>query len=404
MTVRVGIVCPNYAAGLYGGVEAVASWLRDAVCAEPGFDAEIISIATSRRDEVSTRLGSPATWARRPSSAWHEVGGVPVEHFGCWLAEVEPARYLPRPALTRRLRSFDIVQVVSGTPAFGNVATRAGRPVCLQVATTVESERRHEAGHRSDARPHLIGAVRAAVTSAVARLERRAVRRADHTFVENEWMLDQVRSLVGDATVTLAPPGVDEHRFAPGSVVTGQGYLLTVGRLGSERKNLPGLLRSYAAARRNGHLSLPMVVAGGGALSPAAADVMSELGLSEHVRVVADPSADRLLDLYQGASTFVLASHEEGLGVVLLEAQSCGVPIVSTSTAGAAEVFRRGAIGQLVDTFQGTSTALGEAMGTWARRGVDPTVQETCRAFATREFGTAVTAGRYLERYRALLR
>ena len=52
------------------------------------------------------------------------------------------------------------------------------------------------------------------------------------------------------------------------------------------------------------------------------------------MRHVARPSRADLIRLYQGADVFALSSDEEGLGVVLLEAMACGVPVVAPGVGG----------------------------------------------------------------------
>jgi glycosyltransferase involved in cell wall biosynthesis len=402
MTTRVAVVTPNYVGGHYGGVETVATWLRDAINGQRGFAAEIISVATSRSDDVSSRLLAPSTWNRGPRSVWHDIGGVPVEHFGSQAAELEPARYLPRDGLTRRLSAFDLVQVVSGTPAFGLVAQRVDRPLCLQVATTVASERQFDGLSNRPIAARLGYTARKVSTGVVGRLERRALRRADHVFVENNWMLGQVQA-ISRGSVTLAPPGIDDRRFVPRRNESGESFLLSVGRLSSDRKNLSGLLRSYALARHRFGLALPLVIAGGGVLPAALHTLIDDLGMRAHVRVVQDPPGDDLLRLYQDARLLVSASLEEGLGMVYLEAQSCGLPVVSTRNAGVDEIFSRGAVGKLVMPFDGTSEPLGAAMADWASRGAEGHVRAAARQFAIGQFGNHVSASRFMVRYEELL-
>jgi len=55
-----------------------------------------------------------------------------------------------------------------------------------------------------------------------------------------------------------------------------------------------------------------------------------------------------LVALYQSATVFVLPSDEEGLGIVLLEAMACGVPVVSTCSGGPDGIIKDGKNGYLV--------------------------------------------------------
>ena len=61
-----------------------------------------------------------------------------------------------------------------------------------------------------------------------------------------------------------------------------------------------------------------------------------------------DISDSELPGLYRGASVYLQTSYEEGLGMSVLEAMACGVPVVSTETAGTKETVIDGVTGWLV--------------------------------------------------------
>lgn len=57
---------------------------------------------------------------------------------------------------------------------------------------------------------------------------------------------------------------------------------------------------------------------------------------------------EELLQHYRTASVVVLSSHSESFGKVLVEANACGKPVVSTATSGAKEIIQDGVNGYLV--------------------------------------------------------
>jgi glycosyltransferase involved in cell wall biosynthesis len=119
-----------------------------------------------------------------------------------------------------------------------------------------------------------------------------------------------------------------------------------------------------------------------GAPSEAFWQRVQQLGLKGRVEFVHRPSREALVALYQQATVFALPSDEEGLGVVLLEAMACGVPVVSTCSGGPDGIITEGQDGYLVPLDDATAlaarvahlctdVALNVAMGQAARKTVE---------------------------------
>src|SRR5690606_36946062 len=53
-------------------------------------------------------------------------------------------------------------------------------------------------------------------------------------------------------------------------------------------------------------------------------------GVAERIRFVGMISGPLKLSLYQSADVFVLPTHQENFGLVLIEALACGTPVVTT--------------------------------------------------------------------------
>jgi len=337
---RIALVTQGYQTA--GGVQTVARWLATGLrCA--GNEVEIFDLATSRADQYSRRLISPASWCRS-SLLVADPSEVHVTHVGANAVELEPLRYLPRAELSTALNRYDMVQIVAGGPSLALAASHCRRPIVLQVATTVTSER---ASQLATTRPAL-ALWRGAMTKAISLMERRALRRANAVLVENSQMLQYVRS-VSQATVVLAPPGVDTECFAPRSDGwNSDGYLLSVCRLSDARKGLDRLIRSYALMRTQRPSVPSLVLAGRGELPTHLTRLITELGLAECVSVRSDVPQAELPLLYRGASVYLQTSHEEGLGISVIEAMASGLPVVSTETAGTLETVGHGNTGWLV--------------------------------------------------------
>ena len=86
---------------------------------------------------------------------------------------------------------------------------------------------------------------------------------------------------------------------------------------------------------------MTFIIAGEGPDAERLRRRVEELGLSDNVRFVGNlDRRTRLLDCYKAGDVFVFASSTETQGLVLLEAMSLGVPIVSTAIMGTATVLK----------------------------------------------------------------
>jgi glycosyltransferase involved in cell wall biosynthesis len=125
------------------------------------------------------------------------------------------------------------------------------------------------------------------------------------------------------------------------------GFLLFVGTL-EPRKNIPGLLVAYRILRDQGGTEDPLVLVGRkGWLYEEIFKRVEALNLRHHVRFLHSVPDDDLPGLYSAAALLVMPSFYEGFGLPVLEAMSCGTPVVVANRASLPEVV--GDAGLLVD-------------------------------------------------------
>lgn len=143
------------------------------------------------------------------------------------------------------------------------------------------------------------------------------------------------------ARCRVVPLGIDVSRFAPAPVPRRAGAvptLLFVGRL-RYYKGLPYLLHALPQM----HQPCRLLIAGDGPEAPRLRALVATLGLADRVTLLGDvPDAD-LPGVYQQADVFVLPSHlpAEAFGIVLLEAQASGLPVISTALGTATSTVNR---------------------------------------------------------------
>ncbi len=124
--------------------------------------------------------------------------------------------------------------------------------------------------------------------------------------------------------------------------------LLTVARL-VERK---GHLKVLEAMTRLPDVSYH-IVGDGPMLTPLLTKIQ-ELGLEQRVKVTTDATDAQLPDIYRAADIFVMPTTKtgqdrEGFGIVYLEAQLFGLPVIATRQPGVDEAVQDGEGGLLID-------------------------------------------------------
>ncbi|MEL6248451.1 MAG: glycosyltransferase [Cyanobacteria bacterium J06627_15] len=113
-------------------------------------------------------------------------------------------------------------------------------------------------------------------------------------------------------------------------------FLLFAGRLHPQKdpKLLVNAFSRIAAADTH------LLIAGEGELKPALKACIAQLGLEQRVTLLGAVEQLQLAHLYQMADAFVLSSAYEGLPMTVLEALSCGCPVVTTKAGETPRILK----------------------------------------------------------------
>jgi phosphatidylinositol alpha-1,6-mannosyltransferase len=151
-------------------------------------------------------------------------------------------------------------------------------------------------------------------------------------------------------------------------------------------------------------------IVGEGETRPQLESLIASLGLAEHVRLMGELRDEALVGAMQQCDLFALPNIEvngdfEGFGMVLVEAQACGRPVIAGRSGGTGETLRDRETGRLVDCRDATALAdaaaelladdaarrrMGEAGRRWVERQFDwPALARQSRAIFTERFGQA---------------
>jgi D-inositol-3-phosphate glycosyltransferase len=246
--------------------------------------------------------------------------------------------------------------------------------------------------------------------------EQQVVDAADRLVANTAIEAEQLVDLYGadPRHVAVVHPGVDLDVFSPGGRAEARArvgldrdkvVLLFVGRI-QPLKAPDVLVRAVAAmvaTTPSLRSSLQVVICGGpsgsGLAHPhALEDLAVELGVRDLVRFVPPVDRLRLADWYRAADVCVVPSYSESFGLVAVEAQACGTPVVAARVGGLPTAVADHVSGLLVDGHDARvwAGALSEVLADrdrltrWSRGAV---------AHAGR-FGWGATADATLEVYR----
>jgi len=113
-------------------------------------------------------------------------------------------------------------------------------------------------------------------------------------------------------------------------------YVLATGTL-EPRKNLPRLIEAFAALPERVRGGRRLVLAGAPGWETAATFAVAA-AYAELVQTLGFVPDEDLPALYRGADVFCYPSLYEGFGIPVLEAMSCGVPVLTSSVSSMPEV------------------------------------------------------------------
>jgi glycosyltransferase involved in cell wall biosynthesis len=179
----------------------------------------------------------------------------------------------------------------------------------------------------------------------LARWDRDTASRVTRYVTNSRYVADRIRRYYSREATVVHPP-VDTEFFQPDGAAPDR-HALIVSALVPYKRIEVGI----DACRMAG---IPLKIVGDG---PERAH-LERLAGAGTVELLGRVSDEALRDLYRRASLLLLPG-EEDFGIVPLEAQACGRPVVATRAGGATETVRHGETGLLVDELSPQSLADG---------------------------------------------
>jgi glycosyltransferase involved in cell wall biosynthesis len=221
--------------------------------------------------------------------------------------------------------------------------------------------------------------LKSSAEAALRRLDSRTVANVDHFAANSTTVRERIRDCYGRDAVVIHPP-VDVDFYSLPAEPEPRSGVLAVSRF-VPYKSVRLALEAAAAA------DVAITIAGKGPEEEALRALAVELGAEASFEI--SPSDERLRELYRTCGALVFPANED-FGIIPVEAQACGAPVVALDLGGARDTVVQGETGirvahQTVAEFADAITQLLAA----------PPTPEVCRANAE-----GFSSGRYRRQLR----
>lgn len=227
-----------------------------------------------------------------------------------------------------------------------------------------------------------------ATAGRVRRWDAAAAERVTYFLANSLYVADRIRRCYGREAEVLHPP-IDLHRGAAVVAERPGGHYLCAGRLVAYKRTELFIEACHRLGRR-------LRIAGAGPEEPKLRRLAGSLGAD--VEFLGELPTEELWTEYARCRALLFAADED-FGMVPLEAQACGRPVIAYGAGGSLETVRGGgeqATGAYFAEQRAESAA--QAITAWERGGEAAFRPGDARAWAA-QFATPL----FLERYRAFV-
>ena len=192
-------------------------------------------------------------------------------------------------------------------------------------------------------------------------LNRQALLSAHHVFTNRKEDLLNLIRIVPEERLTYVVPGIFPQGFSFDSVSREQlrrkleisdGIVVVTAamfRPGVKAEGLSWVIHACGELWRE-NVPLYLIIAGDGKEGPRLRQ-MADHWLPGRVRFLGEVAREEMFRFYSAGDLFVFPGIRESLGMVYLEAQSCGLPVVAFADGGVPEVVAHEVSGYLVRPF-----------------------------------------------------
>jgi len=174
-----------------------------------------------------------------------------------------------------------------------------------------------------------------------------AYKRCRFAVLSESSKYDTMKVGIDPSRITVIPPGTDFGRFSPDASVLREPVVLHVGRL-KRYKATNHLLQATRLLKERG-VKFTTVIVGDGDDKPRLEALAAKLGLGAEVRFTGFVPETEKVNWYRRSAVLVENSVKEGWGLIVMEANACGTPVVAANSPGLRDSSKDGVNGLMYE-------------------------------------------------------
>lgn len=178
-------------------------------------------------------------------------------------------------------------------------------------------------------------------------IEKEIFKKANYIFSISKHTRKRIDSILGESRENIAVCGFPIKVQVKDKTISRDKNIIAVGRFSDPRKNFDMLMRAFKNIYENQKTAKLYVV--GSKPSQRQREVFSSQEFYKKIIFTGSLGQEELVEFYGIADLMLITSYQEGLGIIGLEAMSCGIPVVATDCGGTSDYVIDGKNGYLVD-------------------------------------------------------
>ena len=322
----------------YGGVFSCLQQVYT-FCQKYHFDPTIFCLSFDKKISTSLRRLKFSSSIKKS-----EYFGMNYTEIGAKWAFWEPGHYVFNlHHWQKALEDYDYFFVVSGNSFAAYPLIQLKKKFGMWIASPYEDDRVQRVNGLSGFRK----AIYNLAYSKIIRIEKDIISKADFIWALSKYTANRFNQIIGQKRENMVicnyPMGiklksVDQKKNK---------NIIAVGRFNDPRKNLGMLIRVFDQLYKHNQ-SLKLYIVGSKPTNETLRKFPSVKSFN-NIIFTGQVSSKELEKLYKQSDLMLITSHQEGLGIIGLEAMSYGIPVVSTKCGGTTDFIIDDFNGYLVD-------------------------------------------------------